>query len=91
MIRSNNAPSCTWVDDSDFCPEGVTRQRLILNGQRTPFFIDVSERIAHRTEGSKCGLFGAGMHPKGFALTLASGPRVGPLKHRAEQMAMEAA
>ncbi|TNC14940.1 hypothetical protein FF100_05030 [Methylobacterium terricola] len=85
----NSAPSCRWVDQNNFMPEGVTRQRLFVNDCETPFFIDVAERASHRTEGQKCGLFGSGMSAKGFAKTLASGPRVGPLKHRAEQMAME--
>lgn len=84
---SNGAPQTVW-----FAQEmaGRSRRRLYVNGLETPFFIDTATRASHRTSGSKHGLYGSGMSPKGFAAVLASGPRIEPLKHRAEQMAMSA-
>lgn len=97
---SNNAPTLKW--HSQMLASGTRRQRLYLNGTETPFFIDSANGIrAHRSHGEEHGLYGAGMQecewrgPNGekryIAAALDAGTRIEPLKHRAEQMAMEGA
>lgn len=84
-----DATSFQWLDQSKYMPEGVKRQRLFADGMETPFFIDVSDRVAHRSEGQRCGLYGSGMSPSGHAKVIRSGPTITPLKATAEKLALE--
>jgi len=87
-MDTNNGPKVKWWS-TDF--GHTVRQRLYVNGNETPYFVDSAHTAGHKSQGDEHGLYGSGMHPKGIALLLASGRRVTPLKHRAEQMALEAA
>ena len=92
---SNNAPKIQWIGQTMAC--GTHRQRLYVNSQETPYFVDSAATIGHRTQGDKHGLFGAGMGnvvrtrdggSYRIAATLASAPKVAVLKHKAEQYAL---
>ena len=92
---SNNAPVCKWFSTTMVC--GTVRQRLYVDGQETPYFVDSAATIGHRTQGDTHGLFGAGMGAEvrtrnggsyRIAATLASAPKVSILKNRAEQFAL---
>lgn len=83
----NNAPSTKWVKLPHFGAQ--LRQKLLLNGLETPYFVVTANTRAHYTDGDRHGLFGAGMHESGCALTLGSASKVSVLKHRAEQYALE--
>lgn len=90
---SNNAPKCKWV--AHHMNDTHSRLRLYVNGAETPFWVDVAHTIGHRTHGEKYGLWGSGMGKMtsaGYRIAgcLGCGPKIAPLKHRAEQMAMEA-
>jgi hypothetical protein len=91
MAATNNAPSLKWLSETLAC--GTRRQRLILDGAETPFFIDTANGVrAHRVDGFEHGLMGAGMGPEirpglRIAAVLRSGSNVRQLKHVAEQMA----
>ena len=88
---SNNAPKTEWRGHVMAC--GTTRQRLYVDGAETPYFIDTTDIRAHRTCGEKHGLWGAGlgeMSRAGYRIAgcFGAGPKIAPLKHRAEQMAL---
>jgi len=96
-MTSNNPPKSKWRGIMLAC--GTRRQRLYVNEIETPFFVDSANGVlAHRTQGSEHGLFGAGMHeckirdrqgnPRYIAAILGAGNKVAVLKHRAEQMAL---
>lgn len=89
--KDNRPPTALW--ERSVAGDGLERHQLWIGGERTPFFIDRALTIGHRTQGERFGLWGAGMGPAttaGYriARALDSGPRIAPLKHRAEQMAM---
>lgn len=94
MASLNQAPKLKWYSEILAC--GTTRQFLFLDGQQTPFFIDSARYHAHRSLGQVHGLWGSGMgaliaeakKPYRIAAPLGCGPKIEPLKHRAEQMAM---
>jgi hypothetical protein len=89
---SNQAPKTEWRGFEMAC--GTKRQKLYVNGQETPFFIDSAKVAAHRCYGEPHGLWGAGMSEPHWrtgyriAACLGMGKRVTILKHRAEQMAL---
>lgn len=85
-LFGNGPPDCAWHKTEMPC--GTVRQRLRLVGEDTPYFIDTNDRLGHRSQGQKHGLYGAGMHKGGCALLLACGTRIAELKHHAEQMAL---
>jgi hypothetical protein len=92
-LQTNKTPLCKWRGEIMAC--GTRRQRLVVDGNQTPFFIDSAMGVlAHRTQGDEHGLFGSGMGPSNFnrhglrsAAILGSGRNIAVLKHRAEQMA----
>lgn len=86
--NTNRAPSCRWF--STEMPCGTVRSRLYVDGRESRYFIDSAKKIGHRTMGDDHGLFGSGMSPRGCALTLGSASKITVLKHRAEQMALNA-
>ena len=87
--QSNQPPKCRWRSIMLACE--TVRHQLYLDGLETPHFIDVARFRAHYTQGHKVGWFGAGMHPRGIALTLGAFDRISLAKHHAEQFAMQAA
>lgn len=93
MAHSNNAPIVKWRGLMLAC--GTRRQRLFMNGQETPYFIDSANGIAaNRTQGDEHGLYGAGMSEphwltKRRIAACFGGGKIADLKHRAEQYAME--
>lgn len=92
MQKSNAAPKCKWHRVTMAC--GTIRQRLYVDGKETPWFVDSAAVMAHRTQGDKHGLWGAGMSKpsrlsgKRCAECFGSGPKIEPLKAKAEQMAL---
>jgi hypothetical protein len=85
---SNNAPSVKWTTVAHVT--AVHRQRLLLNGKETPYFVDDSRGVAaFRAQGDRYGLWGAGMHKSGCALLLRSAGKISVLKHAAEQFALD--
>lgn len=85
-MTTNNAPNLQWRPDSPFPGD----QRLFSNGSATRYFVRTAEHIGHRTYGEKYGLYGCGMEANGTAAVLGFGPKMGPIKHRAEQLALQA-
>lgn len=88
---SNRAPETKWF--SQVLASGVVRQRLYVDGNETPFFIDTSDQRSHRTYGDRHGLYGSGMGDMtsaGYRIAgcFGSARNIVPLKHRAEQMAL---
>jgi hypothetical protein len=92
MNGSNNAPKTQWFKQVMAC--GTERQRLYVDGRETPFFIDTAQVAAHKTYGERHGLWGAGMSEPHWrtqnriAACLGCGPKITPLKARAERMAL---
>lgn len=87
-MTSNQAPAVKWFS-TNF--GRTVRQRLYVSGSETPYFIDTALVAAHRqARGATNTLYGSGMSATGSAGVLAQG-KVQVLKHKAEQMAMEAA
>lgn len=85
---SNNGPSLKWITVAHVT--AVHRRRLFINGKETPYFVDDAQgQSAHKSQGDRCGLYGAGMHKSGCALLLGSANKISVLKHRAEQYALE--
>lgn len=92
---TNSGPVCRWCSE-DF--GSGRRQRLYVDGVKTPFFVDSALGVqAHRTAGEEHCLLGSGMGPAGHnnnglrsAAILGSGRNIHGLKHRAEQMALSA-
>lgn len=90
-MTSNNAPACKWYRIELAC--GTIRQRLYLDGKETPWFVDSAAVMAHRCQGDKHGLWGAGLsvpnrYGRRHAECFASGSKIEPLKAKAEQMAL---
>lgn len=90
MPKNNNAPTCKWHRFELSC--GTVRQRLYLDGRETPWFVDTAAVLAHKCQGEKHGLWGAGLSKpnrlgKRHAECFGCGPRIEPLKAKAEQMA----
>lgn len=94
MSNSNNAPKCVWRSHILSC--GSNRQFLYVNDTETPWFIITAEVRSLRTDGERHGLWGAGMSDPHWrtgariAACFGSGRKIAPLKHRAEQMALNA-
>lgn len=56
---SNQAPKTRWFKAELAC--GTERHRLYIDGAESPFFVDVAHSIAHRSQGSKAGIYGSGL------------------------------
>jgi hypothetical protein len=87
-MSANNAPVTIW---RAYVIGAMKRQRLYVNGRETPYFVDTALAAYARTYGEKHALFGSGMSAAGTAACLGFGRLLAPLKHKAEQLALEAA
>jgi hypothetical protein len=93
MFASNRAPEFLW--HSQALPCGTRRDRLWIDGQQTPYFIDSTEVVRHRiARGSNepHALFGSGQGAPSIngtrgAAVIATGAAIERLMHRAEQLA----
>lgn len=92
---TNNPPRIHW-HAIEFGGDTIRRQRLYVDGRETPYFVDEALCHAHRTYGEKYGLHGAGMGKEvrrrdgttyQIAATLDFGPKIAPLKAKAERLA----
>ena len=91
---SNAAPQTRWHSCELAC--GTKRYRLFVDGRETPYFIDRAQYRAHFAYGSRVALWGAGlgqMTRAGYRIAGCFGTfaKVTLAKHRAEQLALEAA
>ena len=96
-MRSNNAPKTFWHRFEMAC--GTVRHKLYVNGQETPYFIDVASVRAHYSYGERIALWGAGMGEMvnrlidgggGYRIAafLGSFKKIALAKHAAEQRAL---
>jgi hypothetical protein len=93
-MQTNNAPQCKWWKQELAC--GTERHRLYVNGTETRYFVDVARYHAHRSYGSKVGLWGSGLGkqssaPHGLCCAgfLGGFDKITLAKHRGEMLATE--
>lgn len=95
-MTTNNPPKIQWFRFD--LSNGIVRSQLHVNGCGTAYFIDEAKTIGHRCCGERFGLYGSGMGAKirrhdgttyQIAAPLDFGPKIGPLKARAERFATE--
>jgi hypothetical protein len=60
------------------------RHHLYINGEVTPYFIDVARYHAHKSYGSRIGLWGAGFGANGIAGFLGGFDKISDAKAYAE-------
>ena len=70
VVMKSQKENLAWVSYTMAC--GTRRHELWVEGIKTPYFVDRASVRAHYTNGQRVGVFGAGMRPQGFALTLGS-------------------
>lgn len=94
-MADNSAPKTVWRRVPQAC--GTVRHFLWIDGREAPYFIDVSERIAHRSYGERIALWGSGMGDEvrrydgstyRIAGFLGGFRNLALAKHRAEQVAL---
>lgn len=101
-MATNNPPKLRWIGWTMPCGTQRTSLEICRDAagyfSRTPFFIDTARTTGHRCYGEKHGLHGAGMGTEvrctdgstyRIAATLGFGPRIAPLKAKAERLALE--